>query len=214
MLSIEEVNAKIKEGICHETIEKLDDAILMPEYKECDSVKNEITKLSNILGKYPSINDDTRQKIIDEYLPQLIPAGTKGVIRGNKFNRIVKEHIESLNLDKDIFEVCFEKNCSIHITSEIPDWYILDKINNKVLIGMNQLDLWSGGAQTNRGSKYIFNNEHNSSNSKLLCVVCNEIPQFKNNKKKVYKIFEKGFENNTLCYLNNLNNIINQYFSI
>ena len=205
MLSIEEVNTKIKDGLCRETIEKLCDAKLMDEYMECKSVKNEIKRLSNILGKY--IDDDTRQKIIGEYLPQLIPAGTKGAIRGNKFNKIVKEHIESLNLDKDIFEICFEKNCPIHRTSEIPDWYILDKINNKVLIGMNQLDLWSGGAQTNRGSKYIFNNEHNSCNSKLLCVVCNEIPQFKNNKKKAYKIFEKGFENN-IC------NIINLYFSI
>jgi hypothetical protein len=211
MISIDELNTKIKEDICHETIEKLCDAKLMPEYKECDSVKNEITRLSNILGKY--IDDDTRKKIIDEYLPQLIPAGTKGVIRGNKFNKIVKEHIELLNLDKDKFEVCFEKKCSIHDTTEIPDWYILDKINSKVLIGMNQLDLWSGGHQTNRGSKYIFNNEHNSSNSKLLCVVCYEI-QFKSNKNKAYKIFEKGFENNTLCYLNNLNNIINKHFVI
>jgi hypothetical protein len=211
MISIDELNTKIKEDICHETIEKLCDAKLMPEYKECDSVKNEITRLSNILGKY--IDDDTRKKIIDEYLPQLIPAGTKGVIRGNKFNKIVKEHIELLNLDKDKFEVCFEKKCSIHDTTEIPDWYILDKINSKVLIGMNQLDLWSGGHQTNRGSKYIFNNEHNSSNSKLLCVVCYEI-QFKSNKNKAYKIFEKGFENNTLCYLNNLNNIINMHFVI
>jgi hypothetical protein len=168
-------------------------------------------RLSNILGKY--IDNDMRQKIIDEYLPQLIPAGTKGVIRGNKFNKIVKEHIELLNLDKDIFEVCFEKKCSIHDTTEIPDWYILNKINSKVLIGMNQLDLWSGGHQTNRGSKYIFNNEHNSNNSKLLCVVCYEI-QFKSNKNKAYKIFEKGFENNTLCYLNNLNNIINIHFAI
>jgi hypothetical protein len=151
MISIDELNTKIKEDICHETIEKLCDAKLMPEYKECDSVKNEITRLSNILGKY--IDDDTRKKIIDEYLPQLIPAGTKGVIRGNKFNKIVKEHIELLNLDKDKFEVCFEKKCSIHDTTEIPDWYILDKINSKVLIGMNQLDLWSGGAQTNRGVK-------------------------------------------------------------
>jgi hypothetical protein len=211
MISIDELNTKIKEDICHETIEKLCDAKLMPEYKECYSVKNEITRLSNILGKY--IDDDTIQKIIDEYLPQLIPAGTKGVIRGNKFNKIVKEHIELLNLDKDKFEVCFEKKCSIHDTTEIPDWYILDKINSKVLIGMNQLDLWSGGHQTNRGSKYIFNNEHNSSNSKLLCVVCYEI-QFKSNKNKAYKIFEKGFENNTLCYLNNLNNIINMHFVI
>jgi len=211
MISIDELNTKIKDDICHETIEKLCDAKLMPEYKECDSVKNEITRLSNILGKY--IDDDTRKKIIDVYLPQLIPAGTKGVIRGNKFNKIVKEHIELLNLDKDKFEVCFEKKCSIHDTTEIPDWYILDKINSKVLIGMNQLDLWSGGHQTNRGSKYIFNNEHNSSNSKLLCVVCYEI-QFKSNKNKAYKIFEKGFENNTLCYLNNLNNIINKHFVI
>lgn len=211
MISIDEVNTKIKEDICRETIEKLCDTKLMPEYKECDSVKNEIMRLSNILGKY--IDDDTRQKIIDEYLPQLIPAGTKGVIRGNKFNKIVKEHIELLNLDKDKFEVCFEKKCSIHDTTEIPDWYILNKINSKVLIGMNQLDLWSGGHQTNRGSKYIFNNEHNSNNSKLLCVVCYEI-HFKSNKNKAYKIFEKGFENNTLCYLNNLNNIINIHFAI
>jgi hypothetical protein len=211
MISIDEVNTKIKEDICRETIEKLCDTKLMPEYKECDSVKNEIMRLSNILGKY--IDNDMRQKIIDEYLPQLIPAGTKGVIRGNKFNKIVKEHIELLNLDKDIFEVCFEKKCSIHDTTEIPDWYILNKINSKVLIGMNQLDLWSGGHQTNRGSKYIFNNEHNSNNSKLLCVVCYEI-QFKSNKNKAYKIFEKGFENNTLCYLNNLNNIINIHFAI
>ena len=211
MISIDEVNTKIKEDICRETIEKLCDTKLMPEYKECDSVKNEIMRLSNILGKY--IDDDTRKKIIDEYLPQLIPAGTKGVIRGNKFNKIVKEHIELLNLDKDTFEVCFEKKCSIHDTTEIPDWYILNKINSKVLIGMNQLDLWSGGHQTNRGSKYIFNNEHNSNNSKLLCVVCYEI-QFKSNKNKAYKIFEKGFENNTLCYLNNLNNIINIHFAI
>lgn len=33
-------------------------------------------------------------------------------------------------------------------------------------------------------------------------------------KNKAYKIFEKGFENNTFCYLNNLNNIINMHFVI
>jgi len=211
MIGIDEVNAKIKKDICYESIDKLSDTNLMSEYKSCGSVKKEITRLSDILGKY--IDDDTKQKIIDEYIPQLIPAGTKGVIRGNKFNKIVKEHIIMLNLDKDRFEICFEKKCSIHNTTEIPDWYILDKSNNKVIIGMNQLDLWSGGHQTNRGSKYIDNMEHNSNNSKLLCVVCYEI-QFKSDKNKAYKLFEKGFENNTLCYLNNISNIINLYFSI
>jgi hypothetical protein len=77
---------------------------------------------------------------------------------------------------------------------------------------MNQLDLWGGGQQLNRGYKYIENNKHNNINSKLLCVVCNEI-QFKSKKNKTYKLFKIGFENNTLCYLNNLQTIISSYFN-
>jgi len=77
---------------------------------------------------------------------------------------------------------------------------------------MNQLDLWNGGHQINRGSNYLENNKHNTENSKLLCVICNEI-KFKNNKTKAYKLFEIGFRNNTLCYLNNLNNIIVSFFN-
>jgi len=78
---------------------------------------------------------------------------------------------------------------------------------------MNQLDLWNGGHQINRGFKYIENNKHNTDNSKLLCVICNDI-YFKTNKNKIYKLFKIGFENNTLTYLNNLGNIINSYFNL
>jgi thymidylate synthase len=208
---MEQINARIKQEICYDTLHELSDEKLLCDYKNCHSVQNEIKKLADILEKYT--DEETKQKIIDEYIPQLIPAGTKGVIRGNKFNKIVKEHIIMLNLDKDRFEICFEKKCPIHNTTEIPDWYILDKRNNLVIIGMNQLDLWSGGHQTNRGSKYIDNNENNTNNSKLLCVVCYDI-QFKSDKNKAYKLFVKGFENNTLCYLNNISNIINIYFSV
>ena len=189
---MEYINSRIKEEICYNTLEELKDTNLIEEYKECISVKNEIKKLDEILKKY--IDDETKQKIIQEYLINLIPSGTKGVIRGNKFNNIVKR-----------FEICFEKKCKYHLTSEILDWYILEKSTNKIIIGMNQLDLWSGGHQINRASKYIENNIHNNQNSKLLCVVCNDI-QFKNNKNKVFK-------NNTLCYLNNLENIINNYYN-
>lgn len=144
---------------------------------------------------------------------QLIPAGTKGVIRGNKFNSIVKTVILELALDPEIFDVCFEKVCEGHVTTEIPDWYILQKSTNKIIIGMNQLDLWGGGQQSNRGSKYILENVHNNQNSKLLCVVCNPI-QFTSKKNKTYKLFEIGFRDNTLCYLMNLSNIITSYFTI
>ena len=204
------INARIKQEICYKTLEELTDANLMSEYKDCNSVKNEIKKLSEILEKY--MDEETKRKIIYEYLPQLIPAGTKGVIRGNKFNLIVKHFIINLELDAERFDIYFEKKCNGHFTTEIPDWYILEKSTNKIIIGMNQLDLWGGGQQLNRGSKYIENNKHNNEHSKLLCVVCNEI-QFKSNKNKAYKLFETGFENNTLCYLNNLKNIIISYFN-
>jgi hypothetical protein len=210
-MNINEINRIIKESICYQTIGELSDANLLQYYKECPSVKKEIVKLEDILKKY--IDNVTKQKIIDEYLLELIPAGTKGVIRGNRFNNIVKARIIMLHLDKNRFDVRFETKCASHNTSEIPDWYILDKVNNKVLLGMNQLDLWSGGQQTNRGSKYIFNNEHNTNDSKLLCVVCYEI-HLKSYKNKTYKLFETGFINNTLCYLNNLHNTITSYFQL
>lgn len=207
-LSMEDVNIRIKKEICYNTLEELSDTKLMIEYIKCSSVKNEIKKLECVLEKY--INEETTRKIIQEYLLQLIPAGTKGVIRGNKFNSIVKIFITKLELDVSRFEICFEKKCNSHSTTEIPDWYILEKITNKIIIGMNQLDLTSGGHQINRGYKYIIDNKHNNENSKLLCVICNEI-QFKS-KNKAYKLFETGFANNTLCYLNNLQNIIVSYF--
>lgn len=95
-------------------------------------------------------------------------------------------------------------------TNEIPDWYILEKNTNKILIGMNQLDLWGGGQQLNRGFNYIVDNKYNTQTSKLLCVVCNDIT-LKTQKNKAYKLFEIGFKNNTICYLNNLKNIIYSY---
>jgi len=174
-----DINKRIKQEICYETLNELTDEKLIDEYKNCNSVKNEIKKLSVVLEKY--INEEITQKIIQEYLLQLIPAGTKGVIRGNKFNNIIKEFITKLSLSKERFEICFEKKCKDHLTTEIPDWYIMEKSTNKIIIGMNQLDLWGGGQQLNRGSKYIENNKHNNENSKLLCVVCNEI-QFKSKK--------------------------------
>lgn len=69
-----------------------------------------------------------------------------------------------------------------------------------------------GGHQINRGFKYLINNEHNKENSKLLCVVCNET-KLKSNKNKIYKLFTTGFKNNTLCYINNLQNIIDVFFN-
>ena len=200
------INERIKKEICYNTISELTDEKLMSQYIKCPSVKKEIKKLESILDKY--IDEKVKNQIIKEYFIELIPPGTKGVIRGNKFNKIVKTFITNLKLD-DRFEIYFEKKCEEYLTTEIPDWYILEKSTNKIIIGMNQLDLWGGGQQLNRGSKYLENK--NDENIKLLCVVCNEI-EFKT-KTKAFKLFEIGFRNNTLCYLNNLENIIKSYYN-
>ena len=209
--NINYINNRIDKESCENTINKLTDTYLLNEYKECESVKNKIQKLELILEKY-NIKTKTKELILNDYILELIPAGTKGVIRGNKFNSIVKETIYNLKLNNERFEIFFEKQCQICITSEKPDWYILEKSTNKVIIGMNQLDLWGGGQQSNRGSKYLINNKYNTDKSKLLCVVCNKI-KFKSNKNKAYNLFEVGYKNNTLCYIKNIESIIYEYFN-
>lgn len=212
-VSIDEINSRIKNEICYKTLNELTDESLMPKYKECYSFKESKNKLEFILSKY--IDEETKDKIIEEYSLELIQPGTKGVIRGNKFNKIVEEYIKNLKLENERFEVCFEKKCDKYFTSEKPDWYILDKTNDRIIIGMNQLDLWKGGQQLNRGSKYIIDNKNNNNNKncKLLCVVCNKI-EIKSEKNKIFNLFKIGFNNDTLCYLNNLQNIIYSYFNL
>lgn len=64
---------------------------------------------------------------------------------------------------------------------------------------MNQLDLWRGGAQINRGYKYIVNNKYNSRDIKMICVICNDVDI--KSKNKIYEIFNIGFRDKTLTYI-------------
>ena len=209
--NIIKVNSRINDEYCEDTKNKLTDENLLEKYKEQQSVKKQIDDLTNLLMKH-SISDETNMNIIKEYTPKLVPAGTKGVIRGNTFNKIIKDEIYNMKLDEKLFEICFEKECNLCVTSEKPDWYIVEKETKKVIIGMNQLDLVGGGAQLNRGSKYLIDNKHNDKNTKLLCVICNKI-NFKS-ENKAFKLFETGFDNDTLCYIKNLKNIIKQFFKL
>ena len=80
---VESINNRIANEICYDTIIQLNDDNLMNEYRVCKSVNNEINILKNILknilDKY--VDNDKKESIINEYLLNLIPAGTKGVMR-------------------------------------------------------------------------------------------------------------------------------------
>jgi len=209
---IDIINKRIQKEVCLHTIEKLNDIQLLDKYKNSISVKKKITYLESILTKY-NLENNIMQNIISDYTPALIPPGTKGVIRGHQFNLIVKNIINNMNLDNTKFQIKFEKKCNLYLTYEIPDWYILEMNTNKLIIGMNQLDIWSGGHQINRGFKYIINNKYNNEHSKFLCVICNNII-LKNTNNKIYQLFKEGYANNTLCYINNLENIIKNHFNL
>ena len=109
-ITAEYINKRIDDEYCNDTVNLLTDENLMDEYTKSTSVRNEITKLSDILDS-ENVNEESKQEIIRKCLPNLIPAGTKGVIRGNKFNSIVKNKIIGFIMEPERFEVCFEEIC-------------------------------------------------------------------------------------------------------
>jgi len=77
IIDIDYINQRILNEICNDTITELTDEQLLDEYKECKSVKNKIKTLGEILEKH-HINTEKKEAIINDYLLELIPAGTKG----------------------------------------------------------------------------------------------------------------------------------------
>jgi hypothetical protein len=162
MERVVELNALIESSVCKDTLCALSDKSLLNKYKETQSLGKKITSLRQVL-KDNDIETDKINKILEEFVMSLVPPGTKGVIRGNMFNKIVKDKILSFNLDPTKYDIKFETKHERIATNEIPDWYIENKQNDKVLIGMNQVDLWNGGQQLNRGFKYLINNSIDNS---------------------------------------------------
>ena len=74
----------------------------------------------------------------------------KFMVPGTAFNGVVRTYIFKLELDEKEYDIIFEKNCPKYKTDEIPDWYIVHHVTKKILIGMNQVALCGGGAQSNR----------------------------------------------------------------
>ncbi len=215
-LSLQQINDRIQAEVCRDTLAKLSDSAMLEEYKASKSMKKNISKLKTVLIKN-GITEDKIANIITDYTSSLIAPAVKGTLRGRKFNLIVQEVVlkiaKNLHLNNDKFEIKFEKKCKALETSEIPDWYIWEKKTDKVIIGMNQLDLWGGGQQSNRGSKYVTESTQNTQKGKLLCVVCNEV-KIDTVNNKTYKLFNAGFTNDTLCYVKNIETIVKKFFDL
>lgn len=211
---MEHINNHINATYDEDSASRISDEALLPVYMESPSVRKNITCLEEVLRKN-AVGEEVIQSVMRDYVARLIPPGTKGVIRGNKFNQIVRERIQSLPfLQSPLFTVKFEANHERYPMEEIPDWYIYHHPTDTIIIGMNQLDLWSGGQQINRGSKYVLDEtKHSNPKCKLLSVICSKT-QITSSKNKSYRLFWEGFSKRRLCYLRELPGIIWTVFNL
>ena len=176
----------------------------------------DICCLSIISSLSSDINEEKCNNLITTLTKNFIPPGTKGVVRGNLFNKEIGFLLKTIISTNKNLRCEFEKDIEDHKLSEKPDWYIIDTKTKKILIGFNQLDLWSGGHQTNRASKYVknddFHEKYKKYNIKIISIICTKI-KISSRKNKVFTLFKEGIEKQRLFYPKQLCNFINKYFT-
>jgi hypothetical protein len=131
---------------------------------------------------------------------KFLAAGSSGRIgndRGNALNRITCDL-----LGQHSFVVNAEPEITYAGVSEIVDVLATLQDGSRFVI-MCQVDLWNGGAQINRGDKYIvdakFKDICEKNGDRWGCVVLKP-PTFKTAKSKQFKIFRVGYDQKTLFY--------------
>lgn len=202
-MSVISINAYIKNGYDAYIDNKLKDInVFSKSIKLQKTLDNTINRINNI------VNIDTersKRMLKRELIPLLTPPGLKASVRGDFFNKYIKKlmiksmdpkHNPSVNLK-------FEQKTK-HMP-EIADWIL--QFNNKTYIGYNQLDLWNGGAQLNRASKYILDDtlhkRLNKQNVYIICVVARNYI-YKSNNTKADNMIKKGIMSERLMWPNTL----------
>ena len=194
----------------YKELPELSDDALIAHYLSNSCVKRKLKEIHNVLvehGLTHSVSATLAKKLIS------IPPGLKSHIRGRRFNEITACEIrKSLRALKLSGEVQFETEKCHSLFHEIPDWTL--RKGNKTLVGYNQISLFGGGHQLNRGSKYILDDTLHAKLSKrrvkMVCVV-KDIP-VRSNKGKTHAIFMKGIERKRIYCIGGLKKLIKEFF--
>lgn len=178
------------------------------------SMKSYYNKLIEILNNY-NVDNSIITNLSNDIIMIFINSNVKVSIRGAKLNNIVDELISKIpEINNDRFKITFETQPFNVKCPERPDFVILDKSNNKEIVGYTQVDLWNAKY---RADKYIRYNPHD--NVSILCVVARKaVIEYKYPTEHIrnikYEVFKYGYEFNKVCYVNNLHNIICQLLNI
>lgn len=201
-------SSQIMNGYDQNVDDRLSDQRLWTIYEKQPSVWKRVEKTKNDL--YQAGFDHEKVSLILKVISDLlVPPGTKGVVRGNVFNQIVRDNLEK-SFPPDMYLLSFETKHTSHHTSEIPDFIVFNKQNGRSVIGFNQRDLWGGGAQLNRASKYISSEEFHSTpeHIKILSVVSSAFHGRKGKKKDLY---DCGISKQRMCYIGKMTEIIHNF---
>jgi hypothetical protein len=156
------------------------------DYSFEKSLVNKMNDMRGILSDY--ITREQSELIIHDkrFIEKMIPPGLKGVKRGNAFNTYVYNKFKSCIPEGSIIKQEYKHSKF----DEILDLYI--QYQDKELCIYNQIDLFGGGAQLNRASKYL----HTEG---IVCVILN-YPIKSRPASKIYKLMDEGLKNNKIIF--------------
>lgn len=178
------------------------------------SIKSKCDQVQRIL-KNCRLRKNVQDRILKKLIPFIIPQGTKGNVRGNTLNEMVKERLLAITKRKKNkhIKVAFEtipKELK-GIIHERPDWIVEGR--DSMVVGYTQVDLWGGGQQINRAAKYVLNDALHKRlgkmNVKLVCLVSKK-PTLSTKKCKTQMVIKKGLKTGRIILPKSLVNVVNE----
>ena len=159
-----------------------------------------------------NVDLDLTNVFLKELSVFMVPVGRIASTRGYMFNKLVESIIKKELGKHSHIDILIEfKHPLLH---ERLDWMIKNTKTKKVLLGFNQIDLWSGGHQVNRGSKYILDENIHKTLSKRRIKLVNVVldaPKRLTKGSKVYDIVNKGVTRNRLVNLTLLKALLAEF---
>lgn len=203
------VDAFIKEQ--WKDLPELNDEFLIASYLKSRSVQSRLKTVKTALVEAGLTHTQSHKLATKILVPFLIPAGTKSTIRGCRFNEIISAEIKTCLSKLKMRGVKYDREKKHDMFHEIPDWIIVR--NGKTLVGYNQISLFGGGHQINRGSKYVLDDALHRKLArmriKMVCIV-KDLPVTQRG--KATEILQKGIKAKRIYCIRGIKKLIHEYF--
>jgi hypothetical protein len=215
-INIKKINAEIMQQYDRHTEDKFTDLQLMPSYMSSASMKNGVLKKLEEVKEELELDSRQERMFMKKMLPIVIPPGVKANIRGQVFNKYIKNILCSLVREVKGRGVKLEFEKKVGEMSEIADW-VMTVDGGARIIGYNQLDIWKGGAQINRAAKYILDEglhrRLQKKNVYIVCVVARKLV-LKGGDSKLARIIDVGLRRNILMWPRGLKRYLSQTLTL